>query len=66
MTEEDEMPEPYFPAMIHVSTDPGRLEQFLEKLFDERGSQERRTVPEEFKSDFYMPATLRDATRERE
>lgn len=66
LTEEDEMPELYVPAMIHVSTDPGRLEQFLRKLFDERGSQEFRTVPEEFESDFYMPATLRDATRDQD
>ena len=65
LTEDDEMPEFYTPAMIPVSTGAGRIERFLDKLFGKRGRQEFRTVPEEFQSDFYMPATLRDATRKK-
>lgn len=43
--------------MYQFSTEPGRIERFLNAVFAERGEQEFKTVPESFVDVFYLPAT---------
>ena len=50
-------------AMFQFSTEPGRIERFLQAVFEERGERDVQRIPQEFADDFYLPASNPDGYR---
>jgi hypothetical protein len=62
---DDSMPEYYVPAMFQFSNEPGRIERFLQSLFDENTEENIEELPQKFRDDFYLPGANPDDFSER-
>lgn len=59
-SDQQPMREFYVPATFQFSTEPGRVERFLARVFRQRGAMDGHPRPTEVLDDVYVPATTRD------